>query len=65
VKRARSIERSAHISNHPRPHSFREADCSAAYERNASGTMRTMKYISCMQAHAEQRIKELEEYERE
>jgi uncharacterized protein YecT (DUF1311 family) len=44
---------------------FREANCRAAYDRNASGTMRTVIYIGCMQTHAEQRIKELEEYERE
>lgn len=42
---------------------FREADCDAVFEKNASGTIRTVMYIECMQARAEQRIKELEIYE--
>lgn len=42
---------------------FREADCNALYELYRDGTIRTVMYIGCMQAHAEQRIKELKEYE--
>lgn len=41
---------------------FRQADCDAAFEKSASGTIRTVMYIGCMQARAEQRIKELEIY---
>jgi uncharacterized protein YecT (DUF1311 family) len=42
---------------------FREADCNAVYTRHASGTIRGVMFIGCMQAHAEQRIKELEQYD--
>jgi uncharacterized protein YecT (DUF1311 family) len=42
---------------------FREADCDATYTWHRGGTIRTLMYIGCMQAHAEQRIKELKEYE--
>lgn len=42
---------------------FREADCDAIYTWHRGGTIRTVMYIGCMQAHAEQRIKELKEYE--
>jgi uncharacterized protein YecT (DUF1311 family) len=42
---------------------FREADCDAVYAKSASGTMRTVLFIGCMQSHAEKRIKELEAYE--
>jgi len=41
---------------------FREADCQAQYEFNASGTIRTVLWISCMQAHAEQRTRDLESF---
>ena len=41
---------------------FREKDCDAYYTLHASGTIRTVMYIGCMQNHAEQRIKALEEY---
>lgn len=44
---------------------FREADCNAVFTRNASGTIRTVMFIGCMQAHAERRIKDLEDYERQ
>ncbi len=40
---------------------FREADCDAVYLKY-SGTMRTVMHISCMQLHAEQRIKELQAF---
>ncbi|WP_349568809.1 lysozyme inhibitor LprI family protein [Azotobacter salinestris] len=41
---------------------FREADCAAQYVMHASGTIRTLVHIGCMQERAEQRIKELENY---
>ena len=41
---------------------FRQADCDSIYSRNASGTIRNVMYISCMQKHAEERIKQLEAY---
>jgi len=41
---------------------FRDLDCKAIYTRWSSGTVRTLKYIACMQSHAEQRIRELESY---
>jgi uncharacterized protein YecT (DUF1311 family) len=41
---------------------FRQKDCDAYYTLHASGTIRTVMYIGCMQNHAEQRIKTLEEY---
>ena len=42
---------------------FREADCEATYTWHSGGTIRTVMHIGCMQAHAEQRIKELKEYD--
>lgn len=42
---------------------FREADCDAVYQKHAGGTIRTVMFIGCMQAHAEQRIKNLEDYD--
>lgn len=41
---------------------FREADCTAVFTRHASGTIRTAMFLGCLQHHAEQRIKDLEEY---
>lgn len=38
---------------------FREADCDAVYNLNASGTIRNVMRIGCMQAHGKQRIGEL------
>ncbi|MGL5488057.1 MAG: lysozyme inhibitor LprI family protein [Shewanella sp.] len=42
---------------------FREADCQNVYKFNSGGTIRGLAFISCMQSRAEQRIKELGEYE--
>ena len=42
---------------------FREADCQNVYKFNSGGTTRGLAFISCMQSRAEQRIKELGEYE--
>ncbi|MES2206878.1 MAG: lysozyme inhibitor LprI family protein [Pseudomonadota bacterium] len=42
---------------------FREADCHAVYVQNQGGTIRTAMYIGCMQARAEQRIKELKQFD--
>ena len=42
---------------------FREADCQNVYKFWSGGTMRGLMYIGCMQSRAEQRIKELGEYE--
>jgi uncharacterized protein YecT (DUF1311 family) len=42
--------------------SFREKDCEAVYELNSSGSIRNIRYISCMRKHAEDRIRELKEY---
>ncbi len=42
---------------------FREADCQNVYKFWSGGTIRGLMYISCMQSRAEQRIKELGEYE--
>jgi uncharacterized protein YecT (DUF1311 family) len=42
---------------------FRQKDCDALYTRHASGTIRTVMFIGCMQSHAEKRIKDLSEYE--
>lgn len=42
---------------------FRDKDCDAVYTLHASGTIRTVMSISCMQRHAEKRIKDLSEYE--
>lgn len=41
---------------------FREADCDALYELNASGTIRTVLWIGCMQSHAERRIEQLDDF---
>ncbi len=41
---------------------FREADCDAVYLQHMSGTIRTVMHIGCMQSHAEQRIKELQDF---
>lgn len=43
--------------------SFREADCDAVFDFWASGTIRTVQRISCMQNHAELRIRQLRQYE--
>ena len=43
--------------------SFRQKDCDAYFTLHASGTIRTVMYIGCMQSHAEKRIKEISEYE--
>lgn len=40
---------------------FREADCKALYTKYADGSIRTDMFLTCMQTHAEQRIKGLEE----
>ena len=45
--------------------SFRQKDCDAYFTLHASGTIRTVMYIGCMQSHAEKRIKEISEYEME
>lgn len=42
---------------------FRQKDCDAYLTLNASGTIRTIMYIGCMQTHAEKRIKDISEYE--
>jgi uncharacterized protein YecT (DUF1311 family) len=42
---------------------FREADCHAMYLHYQGGTIRGVIYITCMQSHAESRIKELERFE--
>lgn len=42
---------------------FREADCNNVYTYWSGGTIRGVMFIGCMQARAEQRIKELREYE--
>ncbi|MFC5458484.1 lysozyme inhibitor LprI family protein [Massilia niabensis] len=44
---------------------FREADCDAVYEKHADGTIRNLMYISCLQRHAEKRVKDLESFERD
>lgn len=41
---------------------FREADCHAVFLKNQGGTMRSLMYTGCLQAHAEQRIKELKRF---
>ncbi|MFZ6718805.1 lysozyme inhibitor LprI family protein [Undibacterium sp. Ji49W] len=43
---------------------FREADCDAVFQRHASGSIRTIMQIGCMQTHAERRIQDLEDYEK-
>lgn len=40
---------------------FRELDCDAVYSFHAGGTIRTLMFIDCMQEHATQRIKDLED----
>jgi uncharacterized protein YecT (DUF1311 family) len=42
---------------------FREADCNNVYTYWSGGTIRGVMFSGCMQARAEQRIKELREYE--
>ena len=42
---------------------YRQKDCDAVYTLHASGTIRTVMHITCMQRHAEKRIKDLLEYE--
>lgn len=41
---------------------FRDADCDAVYQVNASGTIRGLAALGCKRAHAEQRTKELQAY---
>ncbi|MFZ5698957.1 MAG: lysozyme inhibitor LprI family protein [Pseudomonadota bacterium] len=41
---------------------FREADCDLAYQLNASGTLRSSFYISCMQMNAERRIEDFKAF---
>ena len=43
---------------------FREADCKAIYTRDEAGSIRNLSSLGCMKAHAEQRIKELESYDK-
>jgi len=43
---------------------FREADCANVYDFWSNGTIRSVMYSDCMRARAEQRIKELGEYQR-
>jgi uncharacterized protein YecT (DUF1311 family) len=42
---------------------FREADCNAVYEKWSGGTIRGVMFTGCMRARAEQRIKELDDFE--
>jgi uncharacterized protein YecT (DUF1311 family) len=42
---------------------FREIDCDALYTFYKDGTIRNLIYLGCMQTHAEQRIKELKNYD--
>jgi len=42
---------------------FRQVDCQATYILWSDGTIRGSMYMACMYARAEQRIKELKEYE--
>ena len=45
---------------------FRQKNCDALYELSAGGSIRTMRYLTCMARHTEARAKELqEEYLRE
>jgi uncharacterized protein YecT (DUF1311 family) len=44
---------------------FREADCQAVYTLHEGGTIRTVMYLGCMDNHAQHRIKDLEDYEKE
>ncbi len=41
---------------------FRDADCEAVYQVNASGSIRGLAALGCKRAHAEQRTKELQAY---
>lgn len=41
---------------------FRDADCDAVYQVNASGSIRGLAALGCKRAHAEQRTKELQAY---
>lgn len=41
---------------------FRDADCAAVYENWMGGTVRKAMSSECMRKHAEQRIKELEDF---
>ena len=43
---------------------FREADCANIYDFWSNGTIRSVMYSDCMRGRAEQRIKELDEYQR-
>lgn len=43
--------------------SFREADCKAMYTYWIDGSIRNLRYLGCMQDHAEQRIKEIEAFD--
>ena len=43
---------------------FREADCANVYDFWSNGTIRSVMYSDCMRGRAEQRIKELDEYQR-
>lgn len=43
--------------------SFREADCKAMYTYWMDGSIRNLRYLGCMQDHAEQRIKEMEAFD--
>lgn len=40
---------------------FRDLDCDAVYAFHAGGTIRTVMFLGCMQRHAEQRIKALDQ----
>lgn len=42
---------------------FRDADCEATYTFHQGGQIRGVMYLSCMQRHAENRVKDLETYE--
>jgi uncharacterized protein YecT (DUF1311 family) len=42
---------------------FRESDCKTVYTLWSDGTIRNVMYLSCMRARAEQRAKELKQYE--
>jgi uncharacterized protein YecT (DUF1311 family) len=42
---------------------FRESDCKTVYTLWSDGTARNVMYLSCMRARADQRSKELKQYE--
>lgn len=42
---------------------FRDKDCEAFFTLHVGGTDRTAIYLACMRRHAENRIKDLSEYE--